>query len=119
MRLIIIVAAELTNSGADSRQLPRMLEAVRRMAGDDPRQALADAGYRSEAVFESLQGHPADLVIALGREGKKDLSINARKRRLTAAMAEKFRSEDVMAKPIGDWRPNTTAVPTETRRHSW
>ena len=90
----IIVAAELTNSGADSRQLPRMLEAVRQMAGDDPRQVLADAGYRSEAVFEALQGHPADLVVALGREGKREVSIDARRRPLTAAMAEKFRSEE-------------------------
>lgn len=90
----IIVAAELTNSGADSRQLPGMLEAVRQMTGDDPRQVLADAGYRSEAVFEQLQGHPAELVIALGREGKREVGIDARRRPLTAAMAEKFRSDD-------------------------
>lgn len=90
----IIVAAELTNSGADSRQLPAMLEAVRQTTGDDPRQVLADAGYRSEAVFEVLQGHPTDLVVALGREGKREVSIDARRRPLTAAMAEKFRSEE-------------------------
>lgn len=90
----IIVAAELTNSGADSRQLPGMLEAVRQTTGNDPRQVLADAGYRSEAVFEVLQGHPTDLVVALGREGKREVSIDAKRRPLTAAMAEKFRSEE-------------------------
>jgi len=90
----IIVAAELTNSGADSRQLPRMLAAVNAVAGADPAQVLADAGYRSEAVFETLQNHPAELVVALGREGKKEVSINAQKRPLTAAMAEKFKSAE-------------------------
>ncbi len=88
----IIVAAELTNSGADSRQLPRMLEVVREIAGADPEQVLADAGYRSEAVFESLEGHPAELIVALGREGKNDVRINAIKRPRTAAMAEKFKA---------------------------
>ncbi len=90
----IIVAAELTNSSADSRQLPRMLEAVRAVVGADPDQVLADAGYRSEAVFEALQEHPAELVVALGREGKKNVSINGRRRPLTAAMAEKFKREE-------------------------
>ena len=36
-----------------------------------PEQALADAGYRSEAVFEALAGMRLDLVVALGREGKQ------------------------------------------------
>ncbi|MBI5921304.1 MAG: transposase [Betaproteobacteria bacterium] len=90
----IIVAAELTNSGADSRQLPGMLEAVRITAGSHPQQVLADAGYRSEVVFAALQDHPADLVIAIGREGKREVLIDVGRRPLTAAMAEKFRAEE-------------------------
>jgi transposase len=90
----IIVAAELTNSGADSRQLPRVLEAVRSNTGEDPRQVLADAGFRSEAVFQTLQSHPAELIIALGREGKQELRINPKTRPLTAAMAHKFTTPD-------------------------
>jgi transposase/transposase InsO family protein len=90
----IIVAAELTNSGADSRQLPAVLAAVRETIGSDPDQVLADAGYRSEAVFETLCDHPAELIVALGREGRKDVIINAKKRPLTAAMAEKFKSQE-------------------------
>jgi hypothetical protein len=35
-----------------------------------PAQTLADAGYRSEAVFEEL-GERTDLIVALGREGKQ------------------------------------------------
>ena len=88
----IIVAAELTNSGADSRQLPGVLEAVKQNTGIDPQQVVADAGYRSEAVFNVLQAHPAELIVALGREGRQEVKIDAKKRPLTAAMAEKFKS---------------------------
>lgn len=88
----MIVAAELTNSGADSRQLPAMLAAVKANTGDDPNQVVADAGYRSEAVFETLRDHPAEIIVALGREGKQALGIDPGKRPLSAAMAEKFKS---------------------------
>lgn len=88
----IIVAAELTSSGADSQQLPKVLEAVKRNTGADPQQVVADAGYRSEAVFEALLEHPAELIVALGREGKQEVRIDPNKRPLSAAMAEKFKS---------------------------
>ena len=87
----IIVAAELTSSGADSQQLPKVLEAVKQNTGADPRQVVADAGYRSEAVFEALLEHPAELIVALGREGKQKVRIDPNKRPLSAAMAEKFK----------------------------
>ncbi|RJG00285.1 IS1182 family transposase [Noviherbaspirillum sedimenti] len=88
----IIVAAELTNSGADSRQLPAVLAAVKANTGDDPHQVVADAGYRSEAVFETLRDHPAEIIVALGREGRQALGIDPNKRPLSAAMAERFKS---------------------------
>ena len=88
----IIVAAELTNSAADSGQLATMLAAVKRDAGDDPGQVLADAGYRSEAMFEQLREHPSELIVALGRDGKKDVVVDPEKRPLCAAMAEKFKA---------------------------
>lgn len=88
----ISVAAELINSGADSRQLPVVLAAVKANAGGDPRQVVADAGYRSEAVFEELSDHPAEIIVALGRQGKQALVIDPNRRPLSAAMAEKFKS---------------------------
>lgn len=93
----IIVAAELGNCAADSGQLPTVLSAIKRDAGADPEQVLADAGYRSEDVFEQLQTHPAELIVALGREGRKDVAIDATKRPLCAAMAEKFKSAATQA----------------------
>ena len=86
----IIVAAELSNCAADSGQLTIVLAAVARDAGAAPRQVLADAGYRSEATFEQLREHPAELIVAPGREGKKEVKVDARKRPLCAAMADKF-----------------------------
>jgi transposase len=89
----IIEAAELTNNGADSTRLPSLLEGVKQTAGQSPRQVLADAGFRSEAVFEVLREHPSELVVALCREGKKQRAIDAQKRPHTAAMARKFETE--------------------------
>ena len=66
----IIVAAELINNASDVRELPTMVEAVKDTLGAYPEQTLADAGYRSEAVFEALAGR-TDLVVAIGREGKR------------------------------------------------
>jgi transposase len=93
----IIVAAELVNSAADSGQLATVLAAVKRNVGEDPRQVLADAGYRSEAMFEQLHDHPSELIVALGRDGKKDVAIDPKKRPLCAAMAEKFKSSTTQA----------------------
>lgn len=82
----IIVAAELVNSAADSRQLAMVLAAVKR-----------DAGYRSEAMFEQLAEHPSELIVALGRDGKKGVAVDPNKRPLCAAMAEKFKSTTTQA----------------------
>lgn len=90
----IIVAAELTNIGSDSSRLPPLLEAVKQTTGADAAQVLADAGFRAEAVFEKLKDHPTELIVALGRERKKQLVIDVRKRPCTAAMAEKFKTEE-------------------------
>ncbi|RYF69476.1 MAG: IS1182 family transposase [Comamonadaceae bacterium] len=90
----IIVAAELTNMAADSAELPAMLDAVRANLDADASQVLADAGYRGEAVFEHLKEHPTELVVALGREGKQQVEIDASKYPCTAAMAAKLQTDE-------------------------
>lgn len=90
----IIIAAEVTNMAADSGQLPVMLAAVEDNLGVRPKQALADAGYRNEAVFEQLSAHDTELVVALGREGKEEVRIDAGQYPRTAAMHDKLRSEE-------------------------
>jgi hypothetical protein len=70
-----------------------MLQAVKDNVGAYPEQTLADAGYRSEAVFQAL-ADCTDLVVALGREGKKHMGIDAASLPRTAAMAVKMQSDE-------------------------
>ena len=90
----IVVVAEVTHCAADSGQLPGVLQAVKANLAADAGQALADAGYRSEAVFEQLQDHPTELVVALGREGKQQAGIDSDKYPHTAAMAAKLQTKE-------------------------
>jgi transposase len=93
----IIVAAELGNNAADVGQLVPMLQAVKDNTGMVPEQVLADAGYRSESNFEALADLPTDLVVAMGREGKRCAEIDAAAMPRTAAMAAKLQTEDGQA----------------------
>lgn len=111
----IVVAAELTNIAADSGELPVMLDAVWASLGSDAAQVLADAGYRSEAIFEQLSGSPTELVVALGREGKEQVAIDSNKYPRTAAMAVKLQTDEAksayrkrkwIAEPPNGWIKN-------------
>ena len=90
----IIVAAELGNNAADVGQLVPMLNAVKANAGLVPEQALADAGYRSEDNFRVLAGSSIDLVVAMGREGKRCAEVDAKTSPHTAAMAAKLQTDE-------------------------
>jgi transposase len=89
----IIVAAELTNCAADSAELPAMLEAVHSNTSRAPEVLLADAGYRSEAVLEQLSDKKTEVIVALGREGKRQPQIDQDKHPHTAAMAAKLQTQ--------------------------
>ncbi len=93
----IIVAAELSQTGNDSDQLPGLLEAVRTNLGALAQQTLADAGFRSEAVLEELADVPGELIVALGREGRENVRLDKQKYPRTAAMAAHFQTERVKA----------------------
>jgi hypothetical protein len=90
----IIVAAELTNVASDAAELPRMIDAVQANLGQAPAQALADTGYRAEAVFERYAHSDTELIVALGREGKQQLQFDPDKKPHTAAMAAKLQSHE-------------------------
>lgn len=89
----IIVAAELTNSASDAAQLPVMLQAVSDNLGERPKQVLADTGYRGESVFEQLANCGTDVIVSLGREGKKLVRFDRLRSPLTAQMADKLQTE--------------------------
>ena len=86
----IIVAAELDNNAADVNWLVPMIEAVQTNLGQLPQLGLADAGYRSE---DNLQNAPIELIVALGREGKQPVQLDAQHHPKTAAMAAKLATE--------------------------
>ena len=90
----IIVAAELTNCAADSGQLKGVIEAVEKNAGSKPEAALADAGYRSEATLAQLSESGIEVIVALGREGKRQVQLDADKLPHTAAMAVKLQTDE-------------------------
>jgi transposase len=93
----IIVAAELTNNAADNDRLPHLLQAIKTNVGSLPQQALADAGFRAEAVFEKLTAVPCEVIVALGREGRAQVAIDADKYPRTAAMAERLQTAEAKA----------------------
>jgi hypothetical protein len=90
----IVVAAELTNVGSDAAELPKMLAAIKGNLGHAPLQALADTGYRSEAVFERLADGETDIVVSLGREGKQQVKFHHDRNPYSAAMAAKLTTEE-------------------------
>jgi transposase len=111
----IIIAAELTNCASDAGELPSMLLAVKDNLGALPAQALADTGYKSEAVFEALAGSGCDVVVALGREGKQALRFDCERSPHTAAMAAKLQTDEArqayrrrkwIAEPPNGWIKN-------------
>src|ERR1700757_4541885 len=63
----IIVAQDVTQSGADSGQLVPMTDAVETNLGRKPEQLSADAGYCSEANLEALENRDIDGYVATGR----------------------------------------------------
>lgn len=110
----IIVAAELINNASDARELPAMVQAVKNALGVYPEQTLADAGYRSEAMFQALAGR-TELIVAIGREGKGHRAISDVTLPLTAAMAHKMKTPEAresyrkrkwLAEPPNGWIKN-------------
>lgn len=90
----IIVANRQGNNPADSGCLVPLLDEVRHTLADQPECCLADAGYRKEADFQSLEARGIDGYISLRREGKRCGDIDPNRHPATARMAEKLATPD-------------------------
>ena len=94
----LIVAIGLGNNAADNEQLVPMVEAVKENLGELPKRVLGDAGFRSEDGFAKLEEHEQmEVLVALGREGKKQTAIDPKQYPATVRMAERLASAEGQA----------------------
>ena len=107
----LIVATGLTNCAADNAALLPLLDRTHATLGDHPTEVLADAGYRGEATFQTLETREITAYISLGREGKPDATPNpaheATQRmaaRLTSAIGRaRYRRRKAIVEPVIGW----------------
>ena len=64
----MIVATGLTNCAADNAELLPLIDQAHATLGEHPRDVLADAGYRGEATFQTLEARDITAYISLGHE---------------------------------------------------
>jgi len=88
----LIVATGLTNCAADQGQLVPVITTAHATLGGAPPEVLADAGYRDEATFQTLETQQITAFISLGREGKPDVTPNPAQE-ATQRMAARLTSE--------------------------
>ena len=72
----MIVATGLTNCAADNGESLPLIDQTHTTLGEQPSEVLADAGYRAEATFQTLETRQITGYISLGREGKPDTTPN-------------------------------------------
>jgi len=94
----LIVAIGLGNNAADNEQLVPLVEAVKENLSELPKRVLGDAGFRSEDGFAKLAEHKQmEVLVALGREGKKQAAIDPKEYPATVRMAERLASAEGQA----------------------
>ena len=87
----IIVAANVGQCAADSRELIPTEEEAEKNTGQKPELVLADAGYKSEENFRALEKKKIKGLISMGKEGR---SANPGKAGpASARMAAKLRTK--------------------------
>jgi transposase len=109
---LFIVANELTHNAADNGELLPMVEAVKNNVGRLPKEVLADAGYRSEQAFATLEQIGVSALVALGCEGKEQITIDPKSYPASVRMAERlataegkaqYRRRKVIPEPVFGW----------------
>ena len=107
----IIVATGLTNCGADNPELLPLLDQAHATLGAHPREVLADAGYRGEATFQTLEGRGVTAYISLGHETRPGKPPNPA-HRATQRMADRlkcdagrarYRRRKAIVEPVLGW----------------
>jgi transposase len=93
----LIVATGLTTCAADAGALVPLIDQAQTTLGASPTEVLADAGYRAEATFQTLETRGITAYISLGREGKPVSTPNP-DQQATQRMAARLTSEEGRAR---------------------
>lgn len=107
----IIVAAGLTNCAADNAELLPLVHQAHGTLGAPPPEVLADAGYRDDATFATLETRGITAYISLGREGKPAATANPAleaTRRMSERLASergrtRYRRRKAIVEPVIGW----------------
>ena len=86
----LIVATEVSSQASDQGRLVPLLDAAEAVCGERPATVLADAGYGNEADLQALEDRGVDGHVALGREGRRDVAVDAATHPAKARMAAKL-----------------------------
>ncbi len=89
----LIVSAEVTANGSDQGCLVPLIEDVELTQGVRAERVLADAGYCAESELEKLERLGVDGYVAVGREGRRAASVDAKKHPCKARMVKKLATE--------------------------
>jgi len=107
----MIVATGLTNCGADNAELLPLIEQTHATLGENPTEVLADAGYRGDATFQTLETRQITAYISLGREGQPGPTPNPAHeatQRMAARLASdsgraRYRRRKAIVEPVIGW----------------
>ena len=107
----MIVATGLTNCAADNAELLPLIDQAHATLGEQPPEVLADAGYRGEATFQTLETRGITAYISLGHEVRPSKPPNpahvASQRmadRLKSAVGRaRYRRRKAIVEPVIGW----------------
>ena len=107
----LIVATGLTNCAADNAELLPLIDRVHVTLGGDPPDVLADAGYRGEATFQTLEARGITAYISLGHEvrpAKPPNPAHVATQRMAARLASdagraRYRRRKAIVEPVLGW----------------
>jgi transposase len=88
----LIVATGLTNCAADNAELLPLITRAQATLGGPPPEVLADAGYRGEATFQTLEARDITAYISLGHETRPGKPPNPA-HLATQRMADRLKSD--------------------------
>ena len=107
----LIVATGVTNCAADNAELLPLIDRTEALLGGQPPEVLADAGYRGETTFQTLEARGIRGDISLGHEvrpAKAPNPAHVATQRMAARLASetgraRYRRRKAIVEPVLGW----------------